>query len=354
MVKETYDNRVNSYRPLLSPTILKEEIPIPTQCSELVDKSRQDCENIILGKDPRLLVITGPCSIHDCNAAIDYAHKLSELQKTLDDNLVIVMRVYFEKPRTTIGWKGLINDPHLNNTFDINNGLRTARKLLVDISEIGLPCGTEFLDVITPQFIADLITWGAIGARTTESQIHREMASGLSMPIGFKNGTDGNVQVAIDALKAVGHPHQFLGVTEQSLAAIISTKGNKTCHVILRGSSTGTNYDKKNVLETYKRLEKSNLNARLMIDCSHGNSSKNHLNQPKVVGEISSQLEQNNHICGVMLESFLEEGNQSLTTKKSLKYGQSITDACMAWETTTPVLYQLADAVDKRRNASST
>ena len=353
MVKETYDNRVNSYRPLLSPTILKEEIPIPIQSSELVGKGRQDCENVILGKDPRLLVITGPCSIHDCNAAIEYAHKLSELQKTLTDNLVIIMRVYFEKPRTTIGWKGLINDPHLDNTFDINNGLRAARKLLVDISQIGLPCGTEFLDVITPQFIADLITWGAIGARTTESQIHREMASGLSMPIGFKNGTDGNVQVAIDALKAVGHPHQFLGVTEQSLAAIISTTGNKTCHVILRGSSAGTNYDENNVLATSNLLEKSNLNSRVMIDCSHGNSSKNHLNQPKVVREVSKQIEQNNYICGVMLESFLEEGNQTLTTGERLKYGQSITDACMAWEATAPLLHQLADAVDKRRNYSS-
>ena len=353
MVKETYDNRVNSYRPLLSPTILKEEIPMPAHCSELVDKARQNCEDIIFGKDPRLLVITGPCSIHDCNAAIDYAHKLKELQKTLSNSLVIVMRVYFEKPRTTIGWKGLINDPHLNNTFDINNGLRAARKLLVDINEIGLPCGTEFLDVITPQFIADLITWGAIGARTTESQIHREMASGLSMPIGFKNGTDGNVQVAIDALKAVGHPHQFLGVTEQSLAAIISTKGNKTCHVILRGSSIGTNYDESNVLETCALLEKSNLNSRLMIDCSHGNSNKNHLNQPKVVDEISKQIEHNNYICGVMLESFLEEGNQSLTSKDTLKYGQSITDACMAWETTLPVLHQLAEAVEKKSNFSS-
>ena len=261
------------------------------------------------------------------------------------------MRVYFEKPRTTIGWKGLINDPHLDNTFDINNGLRIARKLLVDINEMGLPCGTEFLDVITPQFIADLISWGAIGARTTESQIHREMASGLSMPIGFKNGTDGNIQVAIDALKAVGNSHQFLGVTDQSLAAIVSTKGNKSCHVILRGSSSGPNYDEESVALTNDLLTKGNLNSRLMIDCSHGNSRKNHLNQPKVVEAIINQIERNDCICGVMLESFLKEGNQSLSAKDGLNYGQSITDACMAWEMTKPLLYKLAEAVDMKRKA---
>ena len=350
MFKETYDNRVNSYRPLISPTILKEEIPISAASSELVDVSRKNCENIITGKDDRLIVVTGPCSIHDCDAAIEYANKLSDLQKQVDDNLLIIMRVYFEKPRTTIGWKGLINDPHLDNTFDINNGLRIARKLLIDINSLGLPCGTEFLDVITPQFIADLISWGAIGARTTESQIHREMASGLSMPIGFKNGTDGNVQVAVDALKAVGHSHQFLGVTDQSLAAIVSTKGNKTCHIILRGSNHGINFDKESVITAHNKLNESNLNSRIMIDCSHGNSGKNHLNQPKVVGEILKQIKQNDHICGVMLESFIEEGNQALTSKDDLKYGQSITDACMAWEMTKPLLYNLAEAIENRRD----
>ena len=350
MLDRTDDERIVAYRPLISPTILKEEIPVTKTASSNIRSARKEAENIISGKDDRILVVTGPCSIHDPKAAIEYAQRLLEIKDELSKNLMIVMRVYFEKPRTTIGWKGLINDPNLDNTFDINNGLRIARSLLLELASIGIPSGSEFLDVVTPQFIADLIAWGAIGARTTESQLHRELASGSSMPIGFKNGTAGSIQVAVDAILAAKHSHDFLGVTEQSLAAIIKTTGNPTCHLILRGSGKKPNYSEEDVLAASLILENAGISNGIMIDCSHGNSRKDHLRQPLVVETVCEQISNGSHkICGVMLESFLEAGKQSLNSKTSLNYGQSITDACMSWEMTAPLLLELSKSVDNRR-----
>ncbi|MEM7541962.1 MAG: 3-deoxy-7-phosphoheptulonate synthase [Pseudomonadota bacterium] len=353
MLQTTDDVRIENLRPLLPPAILIEEIPVTEQASNVVANARRATDSIIKGSDDRLLVVCGPCSIHDTRAALEYADRLHSLVAETADALFIVMRVYFEKPRTTIGWKGLINDPNLDGSFDINKGLRTARQLLLDLAHRGLPAGTEFLDVITPQHVADLISWGAIGARTTESQVHRELASGLSMPIGFKNGTDGNIQIALDAIGAAKNPHHFLSVTKLGTAAIVTTAGNDACHVILRGSSAGPNFDAESVAETAAKLARSGQIDRVMIDCSHGNSRKDHEQQPSVAAAIAEQIAQGSHlISGVMLESHLKEGKQNHADGTPLVYGQSITDACMSWETTEPVLAQLADAVRARRQNS--
>jgi 3-deoxy-7-phosphoheptulonate synthase len=305
------------------------------------------------GRDDRLVVVVGPCSVHDPEAALGYAGRLKELEAELAEDLLVVMRVYFEKPRTTVGWKGLINDPHLDDSFAINDGLHMARKVLLDIIALGIPAGCEFLDPITPQFFADAVTWGAIGARTTESQVHRELASGLSMPVGFKNGTGGGIRIAVDAVRAAAYPHSFLGVARQGLAAILTTSGNPDCHVILRGGRTGPNYDAENVHKTLDSLRDAGLPPRVMIDASHDNSGKDHRRQPLVATEICAQVSQGEPgIVGVMLESFLVEGNQKLNGRANLVYGQSVTDACMGWETTVPVLRELAEAVRRRRSVS--
>jgi 3-deoxy-7-phosphoheptulonate synthase len=349
---KTRDLHVESIRPLLPPAILLEELPLSEEGSVTVARAREEVASILALRDDRLIVIVGPCSIHDPAAGLEYARRLTTLATELAADLRIVMRVYFEKPRTTVGWKGLINDPHLDGSFAINEGLRLARRLLLDLVELGLPAGCEFLDPITPQFTSDLVTWGAIGARTTESQVHRELASGLSMPVGFKNGTDGGVQIAIDALRAAAHPHRFLGVTEQGLAGIVSTRGNADCHVILRGGTSGPNYDAISVQKTLAALQDAGLPPRLMIDTSHGNSEKDYRRQPVVAREIAAQVAQGEAgIIGVMMESFLVAGRQDLVNRAKLTYGQSITDACMGWETTVPVLRELADAVRRRRKS---
>jgi 3-deoxy-7-phosphoheptulonate synthase len=352
MLFRTRDLRIESFRPLLPPAILLEELPLGERGSATVARGRDEVSRILNEQDDRLVVIVGPCSIHDPGAALDYARRLRALADELRDDLCIVMRVYFEKPRTTVGWKGLINDPRLDGSYAINEGLRRARRLLVDLAELGLPAGCEFLDPISPQFTADLVSWGAIGARTTESQVHRELASGLSMPIGFKNGTDGGVQIAIDAVRAGLHPHNFLGVTEQGLCAIVSTTGNPDCHVILRGGATGPNHDAVSVQKTAEALRTAGLPARIMIDTSHGNSAKDHRKQPRVAHDIAEQVAEGEAaIFGVMIESFLVEGRQDLVDPAALRYGQSITDACIGWEETGPVLRELAGAVRARRRA---
>ncbi len=348
---KTRDLRVESIRPLLPPAILLEELPL-SEASQVIARARDEVAAILAGTDERLIVVVGPCSVHDPAAAGEYARRLKKLADELASDLRIVMRVYFEKPRTTVGWKGLINDPRLDGSFAINEGLRLARRLLLDLAGLGVPAGCEFLDPITPQFIADLVTWGAIGARTTESQVHRELASALSMPVGFKNGTDGGVQIAIDALRAVAHPHRFLGVTEQGLAGIVSTRGNPDCHVILRGGQSGPNYDAGSVGKTLDALRDAGLPTRLMIDTSHGNSEKDYRRQPVAARDIGKQVAQGEAgIVGLMMESFLVDGRQDLRDPARLVYGQSITDACMGWEMTVPVLRELADAVRQRRRS---
>jgi 3-deoxy-7-phosphoheptulonate synthase len=350
MSERTRDLRIDSFRPLLPPAILIEELPLGDKGAETVSHGRGAVGAILNGHDDRLVVIVGPCSIHDPVAAIDYARRLRRLADEHARELFVVMRVYFEKPRTTVGWKGLINDPRLDGTFAINEGLRLARRLLVDLADLGLPAGCEFLDPISPQFTSDTVSWGAIGARTTESQVHRELASGLSMPVGFKNGTDGDVQIAIDAVRAGAHPHRFLGVTEQGLGAIVATRGNPDCHVILRGGQSGPNYDAAGVQKAASALRDAGLPPRLMVDMSHGNSGKDHRRQPIVATEIAAQLAQGEAaIFGVMMESFLVEGRQDLVTPSTLRYGQSITDACMGWDATVAVLAELAQAVRDRR-----
>jgi 3-deoxy-7-phosphoheptulonate synthase len=350
MKHRTDDLRIDTLKPLLPPAILMEELPVTEEASEVVSRSRKEIGDVLAGRDDRILVVTGPCSIHDPVAALDYARRLAAVTGRFRDDLLIVMRVYFEKPRTTVGWKGLINDPHLDDTFDINEGLRRARHFLLDVLALGLPTGTEFLDPITPQFIADLVSWGAIGARTSESQVHRELASGLSMPVGIKNATDGNVQVAIDAIRSAANPHHFLSVTKQSVAAIVATRGNPECHVILRGGSNGPNYSAAAIESVVATLEQVGLPGRLMIDCSHANSNKDHTVQPQVVGDVAGQIADGSRsIFGVMLESFLEDGNQSHGKAGELKYGQSITDKCMSWERTEPLFDELAEAARKRR-----
>jgi 3-deoxy-7-phosphoheptulonate synthase len=351
-MSSTTNLRIESVHPLLPPAILQEEIPIGEVAEKTVTESRAALARILEGKDDRLVVVVGPCSIHDPKAALDYASKLRSSMAELAGDLCILLRVYFEKPRTTVGWKGLINDPRLDGTFNINEGLRTARRLLRDLNELGLACATEFLDPISPQFISGLISWGAIGARTTESQTHRELASGLSMPIGFKNGTGGNTQIAVDACVSSTRPHRFLGVTDQGLAAIVATKGNPHCHMILRGGSTGPNYSAEHVKQVAESMRKAGLRANIMVDCSHGNSQKDHNRQPEVARDIARQLKNGETaLLGVMMESFLVAGNQELTEKTELVYGQSITDKCMDWDATKPLLAELAEGVRARRQA---
>lgn len=348
MLKTTDNLRISDLTPLITPQELTGRLPISEHASELITQTRNEAKAIIAGEDDRLLVIVGPCSIHDTKAALEYAQHVKEAIKKYSNELLIIMRVYFEKPRTTIGWKGLINDPHLDDSFDINQGLHIARKLLLELADQGIAPATEFLDTISPQYISDLVAWGAIGARTTESQIHRELASGLSMPIGFKNGTDGNVQIAIDAIGAAQHPHHFLGVTKDGSAAIISTKGNEACHVILRGANTGPNYDEATIVKTANALAKKNCHTRIMVDCSHGNSNKDHKQQPSVAQAVANQITSGStNINGVMIESHLQEGKQAFAD--TMEYGKSITDACLSWQQTVPVLDTLAEAIKKRR-----
>jgi len=350
LFESTDDLRIAQLRPLIPPAILMEELPLSEKASQTVAATRRTLDAILTEEDDRLAVVVGPCSIHDPEAALEYGRLLLEKATALSGELCIIMRVYFEKPRTTVGWKGLINDPHLDGSFDINNGLRMARGLLAKLADMGLPAGSEYLDTISPQFIADLICWGAIGARTTESQIHRELASGLSMPVGFKNGTDGNVQIALDAIGAACHPHHFLSVTKQGISAIVETTGNVHCHLILRGGSQGTNYDAASVGAAADKLRAAELPDRIMVDCSHGNSDKDHKRQPAVARDVAQQVAAGaRDIFGVMLESHLVEGNQKQTAGSELVYGQSITDACIGWEETAAVLEELAAAVATRR-----
>lgn len=347
----TDDLRIKELKELVPPSHVLREIGITQTAAETTSTARRDIHRLLHGADDRLLVIIGPCSIHDPKAAIEYAQRLLPLKKELADELVIVMRVYFEKPRTTVGWKGLINDPMLDNSFQINQGLRIARKLLLEINELGLPAGTEFLDVITPQYVADLISWGAIGARTTESQIHRELASGLSCPVGFKNGTDGNIKIAVDAIKTSQQPHHFISVTKGGHSAIVSTHGNEDCHVILRGGKQ-PNYDAQSVDAASKDLASAGLAAKLMVDFSHANSSKNYEKQMLVAEDIAAQVSTGeSRIFGVMVESHLKPGRQDLVEGKPLNYGQSITDACLGWGESEKLLRVLADAVQKKRIA---
>ena len=352
MKRPTDDLRIENLRPLVPPMILlDEELPITEQATATVTTARVEIGEIISGRDQRLLVIAGPCSIHDSKAAIEYAGRLKRETDRLAEDLLIIMRVYFEKPRTTVGWKGLINDPNLDGSFNINQGLRLARGLLLDLANMGLAAGSEFLDTITPQFTADLVSWGAIGARTAESQVHRELASGLSMPVGFKNGTGGSIQIAIDGVRAARHPHHFLGVTSQGIAAIISTSGNESCHVILRGSNNGANFDRAVVDETSQALRDATLPHRVLIDCSHGNSQKDYERQPAVCADVCEQVASGtDSICGVMMESHLVAGRQDIKPDTPLTYGQSVTDACIGWETTIPMLENLARAAAKRRS----
>ncbi|KAH0536343.1 Phospho-2-dehydro-3-deoxyheptonate aldolase amt16 [Glutinoglossum americanum] len=351
---DSEDWRIRGYKPLSAPDLLQHEIPQTPKSKETVLNCRNEAVEIVQGRDPknRLLVVVGPCSIHDPIAAKDYATRLLPLKEKHKNELLIVMRSYLEKPRTTVGWKGLINDPDIDNSFNINKGLRISRQLFVDLTEIGIPLASEMLDTISPQFLADLLSVGAIGARTTESQLHRELASGLSFPVGFKNGTDGSLDVAIDAIGAVKHPHHFLSVTKPGVVAIVGTIGNEDCFVILRGGKTGTNYDAESIALAKEKLAKTGTQPRLMVDCSHGNSQKNHRNQPKVAAVIGEQIARGEtSIMGVMIESNIDEGNQKVPEegKAGLKYGVSITDACIGWEDTETVLADLATAVIKRR-----
>ena len=343
-MNKTDDIRINGIDELLPPIAHLYELPLDDKAAELVESTRNQIADLIHGRDKRLLAVIGPCSIHDPKAALEYARRLLPLRQKYEKELLIVMRVSFEKPRTTVGWKGLINDPYLDGTFDINFGLRQARRLLLDLNNLGMPASTEFLDMITPQYYADLISWGAIGARTTESQVHRELASGLSCPVGFKNGTDGNLKIAIDAIGAASHPHHFLSVTKAGHSAIVHTAGNPDCHVILRGGKE-PNYSAEHVRDAVAQLIKAGVSPRLMVDCSHANSRKDYTRQMEVAQDVAAQIrngEQN--IMGVMVESHLVEGRQD----KPETYGQSITDACIGWDTTEEMLALLADAVRNR------
>jgi 3-deoxy-7-phosphoheptulonate synthase len=348
----TDDLRVRELRELSPPQDVLAEVQRSLVATRTVMAARNAIHAILQGSDDRLLVVVGPCSIHDPEAALDYAARLAALRLTLADRLEIVMRVYFEKPRTTVGWKGLINDPGLDGSFDINRGLRLARRVLADINGLGLPAGAEFLDMTTPQYIADLVAWAAIGARTTESQIHRELASGLSCPVGFKNGTDGNVRIAAEAVKSASYPHHFMAVTKGGRSAIASTIGNEDCHVILRGGSR-PNFDAASIEAAAAELARANVAPRLMIDASHANSGKKPENQPIVVADIAGQVAAGERrIMGVMIESHLVAGRQDVRPGEALTYGQSITDGCIGWDTTIEVLEVLAEAVARRREAS--
>ena len=348
-MQRTDDLRIREMKELLPPSHLIREFACSAVASETAANARTALHRILHAQDDRLMVVIGPCSIHDTKAALEYAGRLAKERVRFAGELEIVMRVYFEKPRTTVGWKGLINDPYMDNSFRINDGLRLARQLLLNINELGLPAGTEYLDVISPQYIADLISWGAIGARTTESQVHRELASGLSCPVGFKNGTDGNVKIAVDAIKAASQPHHFLSVTKGGHSAIVSTNGNEDCHIILRGGKA-PNYDAASVDLACKDIAANGLAQRLMIDASHANSSKNPANQIPVCADIAQQIAAGDtRIVGVMIESHLVAGRQDLVPGKELVYGQSITDGCIAWEDSVGVLEGLAEAVKARR-----
>ncbi|GAA1661936.1 3-deoxy-7-phosphoheptulonate synthase [Catellatospora bangladeshensis] len=347
---QTNDVHVLSFEPLQPPRELLTELPLGEHRAALVQRSRQEVRDVLTGRDDRLLVVVGPCSVHDTEAAMDYARRLTEAARQHQRELCIVMRVYFEKPRTTIGWKGLINDPGLDGTYDVHRGLRTARTLLLDILDLGMPVGCEFLDPTSPQYIADAVTWGAIGARTIESQVHRQLASGLSMPVGFKNTTDGGIQGAIDACEVGRNSHVFFGVDPDGRAAVVTTTGNEDCHVILRGGRSGPNYGPESVASTLAMTEKAGLKHHLVIDASHGNSGKSHERQAVVADEIAAQIAEGQHgIGGVMLESFIVAGRQDLDSGEPLVYGQSVTDACMSWQTTEQTLATLAAAVTARR-----
>jgi 3-deoxy-7-phosphoheptulonate synthase len=354
-MSDQHDNlRIGDSRPLLPPAILIEELPLSEKARDVTDRGRAESAAILSGKDDRLCVIVGPCSIHDPAAAVEYASRLQPLHEKYKNDLQIIMRVYFEKPRTVVGWKGLINDPYLDGSFEINTGLRFGRKLLLDICELGLPTGAEFLDTIIPQFIADAISWSAIGARTTESQVHRELASGLSMPVGFKNGTGGNVQMAIDAVRSARQPHWFPSVTKQGVTAIFQTTGNCDAHIILRGGSrTGPNYEPKDIGQALELLHNYELPPHLIVDCSHGNSNKDYTRQGEVARNLAEQVASGQRgIAGLMLESFLVAGKQNYTPKGPNTYGQSITDGCIDFEETETILGELADAVRQRRKTA--
>jgi 3-deoxy-7-phosphoheptulonate synthase len=350
MAAETDDLRIREIIELISPEQLNKDIGVSSDAAETVATARDTIHRILNGEDDRLLVVAGPCSIHDPAAALDYAGLLKEVAGELAADLFVVMRVYFEKPRTTVGWKGLINDPDLDNSFHINKGLHLARQLLLDLAEMGLPAGTEYLDLISPQYTADLVSWGAIGARTTESQTHRELTSGLSCPVGFKNATDGDIQVAIDAIKSASQPHHFLSVTKQGHSAIFQTAGNEDCHIILRGGKH-PNYDMFSVEDAEAMLNAAGLPPRIMIDASHSNSRKVPARQVDVARDIATQVGRGNHsIIGLMLESNLIEGRQNVVAGQPLTYGQSITDPCISWDATQPLLRELAAAVRERRS----
>lgn len=350
---KTHNLRIKEIKKLSPPVDVQEDFPITESVARVVLDAREGIHNILHGHDDRLMVLVGPCSIHDPKAALEYAHLLNDASKKLKDDLLIVMRVYFEKPRTTVGWKGLINDPDLNGSFEINRGIRLARKVLLDINEIGMPAGTEFLDLISPQYIADLIAWGAIGARTTESQGHRELASGLSCPVGFKNGTDGGVQVAVDAIGAACRPHNFLSVTKKGRSAIVSTTGNEDCHVILRGGKQ-PNYDAASVDDASDSLKTAGIEPKLMVDTSHANSRKIYSRQLDVCRDVANQISKGDErIMGLMIESHLVEGNQKVVDGVAPTYGQSITDACICWDDTEILLNELAEAVRARRKAKN-
>jgi len=345
----TDDTRIEQGDELLAPMQVMRELKASETALKTTFDGRKQIHDVLRGADDRLVVIVGPCSIHDTRAAMEYAHKLKALAVELARELVVIMRVYFEKPRTTVGWKGLINDPHLNESFDINEGLRLARKMLLDINELGLPCGTEFLDLISPQYIADLVAWGAIGARTTESQSHRQLASGLSCPVGFKNGTDGNIRIAVDAIKAANAPHHFVSITKSGHVAVFKTAGNEDCHVILRGGKK-PNYDAESVNQVCTELAAAGLRPQVMIDLSHANSSKQYQRQIEVGQDVARQMAAGDErIMGVMIESHLNPGRQDMIPGKPLAYGQSITDACIGWDATEPLLRELAAAVQARR-----
>ena len=350
----TDDLRICETKEVIAPVQVHEEMPMSESAATTILHAREATHRILSGQDDRLLVIVGPCSIHDTNAAHEYAQKLKEVKETHKDDLLIVMRVYFEKPRTTVGWKGLINDPNLDSSFNINKGLRVARKLLLDLNNIGVPAATEYLDLITPQYISDLISWGAIGARTTESQVHRELASGLSCPVGFKNATDGTIKIAIDAIGAAMSPHHFLSLTKAGHSAIFSTTGNEDVHIILRGGSDHPNYDAVSVELAAEAMEAAKLPPNIMIDFSHANSLKQCQRQILVGKDVGGQIANGDHrIIGVMIESHLKAGNQNVVEGQELTYGQSITDACLGWDDTVNLLDNLANAVQQRRTATS-
>ncbi|HVL85174.1 MAG TPA: 3-deoxy-7-phosphoheptulonate synthase [Pseudonocardia sp.] len=346
------DRRTTRISPLLSPALLRHELPVDERVAEVVTRARAEVLDVLDGRDDRLLVVVGPCSVHDPDAALDYAGRLADRAERHVGELRVVMRTYFEKPRTTVGWKGLINDPHLDGSFDVNTGLRTARRLLLDVSALGLPVGCEFLDPITPQYIADVVTWGSIGARTAASQVHRQLCSGLSMPVGIKNGTDGDVQVAVDGVGAAAASHVFMGINADGLAALVATSGNPDCHVILRGGAGGPNHDAGGVAATLGRLRTAGLPERVMVDASHGNSGKDHVRQAGVVRGLAARIAGGERgVVGLMMESFLVGGRQELGP--AMTRGQSVTDACMGWETTAELLHELAAAVAARRRSAA-